>query len=120
MRKPHDEGDAEEDDDVQGDLPQGDVQVLTVAEVQPVGEQIEVEPAEQAEGEDLEDGVERDQDGRGLAVAAGQIVPDDDHGDTAGEADDDQAGAVLRQVGQEDPGQREHDRRSDDPVDDQR
>ena len=80
------------------------------------GRTLEVEVAQGGEREDLEDGVERDQDRRGLPVTAGEVVPDQDHGDAPGEADDDQAGAVLRQVGQEQPGQGEHQRRADDPV----
>ncbi len=96
------------------------MQVLAVAQVQPSGQDVEVEPAEQAEGDDLEDRVEGDQDGGCLAVAAGQVVPDDDHGDAAGEADDDQAGAVGGQIGKEGPRQGEHHRRPDQPVDDQR
>ena len=68
------------------------------------------------ERKDLEDRVDRDQHGGGLAVTAGEVVPDQHHRDAAGQPDDDQAGAVLGQVGQEDPGQREHQRRPDDPV----
>lgn len=114
------QGDAEEDDDVQRDVPHGHVQALAVTEVHPARQQVEVEPAQQAEREDLEHRVQCDQDGGGLPVAAGEVVPDDDHGDAAGETDDDQAGAVLGQVRQEDPRQREHDGGPDDPVDDQR
>src|SRR5690606_14252558 len=69
----------EEDDDVQGDLPHGDVQAFAVAQTQPAGQQVEVEPAEQTERQDLENGVEGDEYGGGLAVAAGEVVPDDDH-----------------------------------------
>jgi hypothetical protein len=106
---------AEEDQDGDGDLPEGDVEG-GLLEAEPAGQDGEVEPAERGEGEDLEDRVEGDEDGGGLAVTAGQVVPDDDHGDAAGEADDDQAGAVLGQVGQEDPRQGEHQRGAEDPV----
>lgn len=101
-------------------MPHGYVQPLAVAQAEPPGQQVEIEPAEQTERDDLEDGVQRDEYGGRLAVAARQVVPDDDHGDAAGEADDDQAGAVLGQVRQEGPRQGEHDGRADDPVDDQR
>ena len=49
-------------------------------------------------------------------VALGQVVPDDDHGDAAGQADHDQAVHVLGLVAEEDDGQGEHQERSDDPV----
>ena len=80
----------------------------------------EVEPAQHGEHDHLEDRVQRDQHGGGLAVAAGQVVPDDDHRDAAGQADDDQPGAVLGQVGQQQPGQGEHQRRAEHPVQHQR
>ena len=50
----------------------------------------------------------------------GEVVPDEDHGDAAGEADDDQAGAQLGEVGEEHPGEGEHQQRADHPVQDER
>jgi hypothetical protein len=88
-------------------------------QAEPPGQDLHVEPSEQAEGEDLEDRVEGDQDGGGFPIAAGQVVPDDHHGDAAGQTDDDQTSAVGGQVGKEDPGQREHEGRPDQPVEDQ-
>jgi len=75
---------------------------------------------QQGEGDDLEDGVERDEDRGGLPVPAGEVVPDEDHRDAAGQADDDEAGAVLRQVGQQQPREGEHERGSEDPVEQDR
>lgn len=109
------ERDAEEDQHAAGDLPHGHIQA-GLLKAEPPRQHREVEPAESRERDDLEDGVQRDQDGGGLAVAARKVVPDDDHGDTAGQPDDDQARAVLGQIRQEQPRQREHERRSDDPV----
>ena len=51
-----------------------------------------------------------------LSAPAGQVVPDEDHRDAAGEADDDQPGAQLGQVRQEHPREGEHQRGPDDPV----
>ena len=48
-----------------------------------------------------------------------QIIPDQHHGDAAGQADDDQTHHVLRVVPQKHNGQREHKDRADDPVLDQ-
>ena len=98
----------------------GEVSMVVCSQAEPAGQHREVEPAEHGEHDDLEDRVERDQNGGGLAVTAGEVVPDDDHRDAAGQADDDQPGAVLGQVGQQQPGQREHQRRTEHPVQDQR
>ncbi len=51
-----------------------------------------------------------------LPVAAGQIVPDDHHGDAARQADENQPHHVLLVPGQESDGQQEHQDRTDDPV----
>jgi hypothetical protein len=75
--------------------------VLALAQAEPAGQQAQVEPAEQAERQHLEDRVQGHEHGGGLTVAAGQVVPDDDHGDAAGQPDDDQPSAVCGQVGQE-------------------
>ena len=52
-------------------------------------------------------------------VALGQVVPDDDHGDAAGQADDDQTHHVLRVTPEKDDGQQEHQDGADHPVLDQ-
>ena len=113
------ERDAEEDEDGARDLPDPDLEALRV-EPEPVGEHREVEPAEQRVGDDLEDRVEDDEDRRTVVVAAREVVPDEDHRDAAREADDDHAGAVRRLVGEEDPGEREHQQRGDDPGQEER
>ena len=111
--------DAEEDQHRLRDLPRRGVDG-GLLQAEPAGKHREVEPAEDGEHDHLEHRVDRDQHGGGLAVAAGQVVPDDDHRDAAGQADDDQPGAVLGQVRQEQPGQGEHQRRAEDPVQNQR
>src|SRR5665647_884983 len=112
---PGDQWDAEEDQDGLGDAPHGHVQVRGL-QPEPAGQHLEVEVAERGVGEDLEDRVEGDQDRGHLAVTACQVVPDQDHGDAPGQADQDDAGAVRGLVGQEQPGQGEHHRRADHPV----
>ena len=74
------------------------------------------EPAQHRVHQDLEDGVDRDQHGRDIAVAAGQLVPDQHHRDTAGQPDQDQPVAVGGLVRQERPGQPEHQQRANHPV----
>src|SRR5699024_11765709 len=66
-REPRDQRYAEEDEHVEGDLPDRDVQTLGV-EAEPAGEDREVEPAEERERDDLEDRVDRHQHGGGFAV----------------------------------------------------
>ena len=68
------------------------------------------------EEQDLEDRVEGHQAGRVFGVPLGQVVPDDDHGDAAGQADQDQAVHVFGLAAQEDDRQGEHQERPDDPV----
>ena len=117
--EPGEQRDAEEDQHGLGDLPRRGVD-RRLLEAQPSGQHREVEPAEHGEHDHLEDGVDRDQHGGRLAVAAGEVVPDDHHRDAAREADDDQAGPVFGQIRQEYPGQGEHQRRPEDPVQQQR
>ena len=106
---------AEEDHDRAGDVEHRHVQ-RGGAPAEPARHHGQEEVAEQRIGEDLEDRIERDQDGGELARAAGERVPDQHHRDAPGEPDDDEPVAVRRQVGQEPPGQREHHDRAHDPV----
>ena len=110
--------DAEEDQDRRRDLPRRDVEGL-LRQAEPAGQHRQVEPAERPERDDLEDRVERHEHRGGLAVATGEVVPDDDHRDAPGQPDDDQPGAVLGQVVEEHPGEGEHQGRPDDPVEHQ-
>ena len=106
---------AQEDEDDPRDLPHRHVECGGV-EAEPAGEELEVEVAQDRVGEDLEDRVERDEYGGGFAVAAGEVVPDQHHRDTAGQPDDDQPGSVLGEIREQQPGQGEHERRADQPV----
>ena len=49
-------------------------------------------------------------------VALGQVVPDDDHGDAAGQADDDQPHHVMRVAAEKGDGQQKHEDGADHPV----
>ncbi len=91
----------------------------SLLEAEPAREEFQVEVAEDGVPGYLEDRVKDHEDGCRLAVATGQVVPDQDHGDAAGEADEDDAGSELRKVGKEDPGQGEHQRRPYKPVEKQ-
>jgi hypothetical protein len=64
----------------------------------------------------LEHRVEGHEAGRVVAVTLGQFVPDDHHGDAAGQSDQDDALHESRLVEQEQDGEEEHEERSDDPV----
>ena len=111
--------DAEEDRDRAGDLGDGHVQAGGL-QAQPAGQHLQVEEAKRGIQQDLEDRVQRDQHGGHLPVTARQVGPDQHHGDAAGQADQDDAGPVGGLVRQQQPGQREHDRRADHPVEHQR
>ena len=98
-----------------GDLADRDVHDRAL-QAQPRGQHRGEEPGVDAEEEHLEDGVEGHESRAVLGVALGQVVPHDDHGDAARQADEDQAQHVLRPVAQEEHGQAEHEQRTDDPV----
>ena len=113
------ERDAEEDQHGARDLPDADLEALRV-QAEPAGQDGQVEVAEQRERGDLEERVEDDEHRRAVAVALGEVVPDQHHRDAAREADDDHAGAIGGMVGEEEPGQREHEQRPDHPREEQR
>ena len=112
---PSDEGDAEVDEDALGDLADGDVHRHAL-QAEPGRENRDEDVGVDREEEHLEDRVEGDQAGAVFGVALGQVVPDDDHGDAAGEADHDEPDHVLGLVAQEEHGQAEHQDRANDPV----
>ena len=116
---PGDQRDAEEDRHGAGDLGDGHVQAGG-RQAEPAGQHLQVEEAQRGVEQDLEDRVQRDQHGGHLPVAARQVGPDQHHRDAAGQADQDHPGAVGGLVRQQQPGQREHHRRADHPVEQQR
>ena len=84
------------------------------------GTTVRIEPPEHRVGQDLKDGVEGHEDGRELPGAAGQRIPQQHHGDAAGQPDEDQAVTVVGQVGEKQPGEPQHDQGPEDPVERQR
>ena len=116
---PADEGDPKVDEDAFGDCADGDIH-RHAPKAKPRRENSDEDVGVDREEEHLEDRVEGDQAGAVFAVALGQVIPDDDHGDTTGKADHDQADHVLGLVVQEDHRQAEHQDRANDPVLDER
>ncbi len=113
---PRGERDAEEDEHAGRDRPEADMDLLRRAEAEPDREDRQEEPGVEGIGGDLEDAVEGDEDGGVLAAPSGQPIPDQHHRDAARDADEHQAGAIVGMVGQEEPGEREHQDRPDHPV----
>jgi len=93
-----DQRDAEEHRDGDGDAGDRHVQAVGV-QAQPAGQDLQIEETERGVGQDLEGGVEGDQHGGHLPVTAGEVVPDQDHGDAAGQADQDDPRTVGGLVG---------------------
>ncbi|KAJ6438195.1 bZIP transcription factor domain-containing protein [Purpureocillium lavendulum] len=92
------QGNAEEDADAGGHDSVGQaVDVVVVAD------DADEEYGQGREQDHLQDRVDGHEDGAVLCVAARQPVPDEDHGDTAGEAHEDEAGAQVGLVGEEGP-----------------
>lgn len=64
----------------------------------------------------LQHRVYSDEEGAVLAIAAGETRPDEHHRDAAREADEDQSVPESGFVGEEGPGEGEHEEGRDDPV----
>ena len=110
-----DEWDSEIDADTFGDLRDADVDDAAL-ESEPRGQNGDEDPRVEAIENDLEDTVEGDKSGDVVRVAFGQFVPDQHHGDAAGDADQNQPAHVSRFAAQEDDGQKEHQYGADEPV----
>ncbi len=67
---------------------------------------LEVEEGEGRVEDDLQDGVDGDEDGAVLGAAIGQLVPEQDHGDAARQSHQDHPRPVVRQVRQRRPRKR--------------
>jgi len=114
-----DERHTEEDHNAFGDLAHGHMKRRRVG-AEPMGHHGEEKPAEDRVGQDLKDGVERDQHRSQLPGPAGQGVPYQHHGDTPCETDQHESVPVRRHVRQEKPGEAEHDKWAEDPVQEKR
>ena len=62
------------------------------------------EPCIRRVEENLEERIEGDQSSGILCIAAGQFIPDNDHGDAASQANQDQPNHVFRVAAQKDYG----------------
>ncbi len=119
MREPGDQRQSQKQEHAFRDGPHGDPQRCPVG-AQPPGNNRQEEPAQDRVGQDLEDRVESHQHRRQLDRAAGEGIPDEHHRDATRQADDDQAVAVGGEVREQQPGERKHHDRPDDPVEQQR
>ena len=119
---PGEERNAQVDEDALGDGADRDPGQVHVAEViTDQGRQhLDEDVGESRVEEHLEERVEGDQSRRVLGVAPGQVVPDDDHGNAAGQSDQDQADRILGLVSQEHERQPEHEDGTDHPVEQER
>ena len=81
-----------------------------------VADDLDVEEGQGGEEDDLEDAVEGDEDGAVIAVTTGKVRPYEDHGDAAGNADEDEALTEVRPVGEKGPGEGGHEEGGEDPV----
>lgn len=105
------EGDAEEDGDAGGDGAVGHgVGVWRAAD------DAEEEDRERRVQHHLERGIDRDEDGAVLVIAARQPRPDEHHCNTPREPHEDESLAQTPLVGQKRPREREHEERGEDPV----
>jgi hypothetical protein len=114
-QNPGDARNSQVDEDALGNLPDRDIDHGT-GEPEKWRQDRHEQPGVDAVEQYLEDRVEGHEAGSVLGRPLGNLVPDDHHGDAAGEADHDQADHVLGFVRQEDDRQREHQDRPDDPV----
>ena len=64
----------------------------------------------------LKQAVEPDQARRIVAVSAGEVVPNHNHGDATGESDENESVKVGRLVAHKNPSQGKHKNRSNDPI----
>ena len=115
---PGDKGDTQVNKDAFGNLADGDVHHRAF-QPEPTGQDGDENIGIDREEKDLENGVKGHQSGAVFRVPRGQFVPDDDHGNTAGQADHDQTHHVFRVAGQKKDGQKKHQDGTDDPVLDQ-
>ena len=106
------------------DLPDGHIGQRFAAETLHAG-QIDAQQARQprdenprvkTEREDLENAVEGHESGAVFAVPLGQLVPDQHHGDAAGDTHQDETDHIFRLVAEKEHGEHEHQHGADDPV----
>ena len=110
-----DEGNTQIDEDRLSDLPHGNVHNGSFHS-QPAGQDSNKKVGVPGKEKDLEDGIKSHQTGTVFPVAFCKIIPDDDHCDAAGKADEDEPHHVIVMAGKEGRSQSEHEDRPDNPV----
>src|ERR1039458_9381191 len=117
--EPGDEWNAEVDCNALRDLGDADLHDASF-KAEPLGKHGNEDPRVKAVKEHLKDAVDCDQAGNVVRVTVGQLIPDQDHRDTACDADQDESAHIGGGAAKEHDGQEEHEHRPDDPVLDQR
>ena len=77
---------------------------------------VDEQNSQRREEDNLEQGVDHDQNRPILRIASGQVNPNHDHRNAPRQTDQYHPGTVLWQVGQTSPGKPKHDERTDDPI----
>jgi hypothetical protein len=81
---------------------------------------LDVEDGEGRKENDLEDGIKGDQYCAVVWITIGQIVPDENHCDTPGDTDEDEALSKILTIRKEGPRKGDHEKRRNDPVENKR
>lgn len=85
-----------------------------------VADDFYVEDGEGREEDNLEERVKCYENGAVIAVSLGQIRPDQDHGNTSCDANENQSFSKVLPVWEEGPCEADHEERSNDPIQDER
>ncbi len=109
------EGDTEVYDDAPEDINHADGDDLAL-DAEEGGKPSDEDPGVEAVKEDLGNTVESDKTCGILATAFGEVVPDENHGDTASQANEDKAYHILGVVSQKNEGEGKHDDGAHEPV----
>jgi arsenical-resistance protein len=109
------QGDPQKNGDALGDFRHGDIKPVPLG-APPAGEDGQEEIAQKGIHENLKKRIQRHEQSRQFVAPPGQKVPKQDHGDAPGEPHQNQPRAVMGEIRQQNPGQREHDERSHNPI----
>lgn len=113
--KSREKGDAEVDGDAGENFAKGNVNGdgLEADEGRENGQK---EPRVSGVEEDLGEAIEGDEACGVLGAAFGEVVPDENHGDAAGDTDEDEAGHVAGLIAEEDDRENPHEDGADEPI----
>ena len=110
-----DDGCEERDPEEDGDA-LGDGRIVDIDGPLRTADDPDVEECQRRKEDYLQETVECDEHGAVIAIPAREVRPDEDHGDAARDADEDEAFAEVGPVGEERPGEGGHEERGEDPV----